>query len=163
MGRFVVNMSRHNMLWIIVTLILCLVPAVLLNDHFAARRAVGIEANRAQVSAGLLASGFRRELEKFRLASIVLAQDPDAVDALRVPSAAALQQLNLKLESLAKETSAAAIYLMDKDGLTRAASNWRSPTRTRRRGRASAPALRNRRPRSSRKAALQALQSARKA
>ena len=122
------SMSKQNALWVVVTLTLCLVPATLLNDHFAARRAISIEANRAQVSAGLLASGFRRELEKFRLASIVLAQDPDAIDALATPSPAALQQLNLKLESLAKETNAAAIYLMDKDGLTSAASNWRSDT-----------------------------------
>jgi two-component system, NtrC family, C4-dicarboxylate transport sensor histidine kinase DctB len=128
MRRFAVSMSRQNALWIIVTLILCLVPIMLLNDHFAARRAVSIETNRAQVSAGLLASGFRRELEKFRLASIVLAQDPDAVDALTTPSTITLQQLNLKLESLAKETNAAAIYLMDQDGLTRAASNWRLDT-----------------------------------
>ena len=128
MGRFAVSISKHGLLWIIVTLTLCLIPATLLNDHFAARRAISIEANRAQVSAGLLASGFRRELEKFRLASIVLAQDPDAVNALTTPSTAALQQLNLKLESLAKETSAAAIYLMDEYGLTRAASNWRSET-----------------------------------
>ncbi|MBC7634595.1 MAG: sensor histidine kinase [Acetobacteraceae bacterium] len=74
----------------------------------------------------MLASGFRRELEKFRLASIVLAQDPDAVDALATAAPAALPRLNVKLESLSRETGAAAIYLMDRDGLTRAASNWRS-------------------------------------
>ena len=109
-------------------MLLCLIPAIVLTDHFATQRAVAIEANRARESAGLLASGFRRELEKFRLASIVLAQDPDAVDALTEPSPASLQRLNLKLESLAKETNAAAIYLMDARGMTNAASNWRSDT-----------------------------------
>ncbi|MEY2942308.1 MAG: hypothetical protein RLY97_322 [Pseudomonadota bacterium] len=118
--------SKRQILWIAATLILCLVPIVVLTDHFARQTAVDIEANRARESAGLLASGFRRELEKFRLASIVLAQDPDVADALANPSPTALQQLNLKFESLARETGAAAIYLMDKDGLTHAASNWRS-------------------------------------
>jgi two-component system, NtrC family, C4-dicarboxylate transport sensor histidine kinase DctB len=108
--------------------LLCIVPGIVLTDHFATQRAVAIEANRARESAGLIASGFRRELEKFRLASIVLAQDPDAVDALSTPTPASLQRLNLKLESLSRETDAAAIYLMDARGMTNAASNWRSDT-----------------------------------
>lgn len=118
--------SRQAALWLGAALVLLLIPAVVLTDQFATRRAIGQEANRVDASAGLLASGFRRELEKFRLASIVLAQDPDAVDALATAAPAALPRLNLKLESLSRETGAAAIYLMDRDGLTRAASNWRS-------------------------------------
>ena len=124
----VLGKSRQISLWLGVALVLLLITAIVLTDHFATRRAIGVEANRAGASAGLLASGFRRELEKFRLASIVLAQDPDAVDALATTSPAALQRLNRKLESLSRETGAAAIYLMDRDGLTRAASNWRSDT-----------------------------------
>ena len=115
--------------WLIGILAILGIGAVfVITDHFATQRAVNAEAARVQASAGLLASGFQRELEKFRLASLVLAQDPDAAQALASREPARLQALNQKFEALSGEMAAAAIYLMDVRGDTIAASNWQLPT-----------------------------------
>jgi two-component system C4-dicarboxylate transport sensor histidine kinase DctB len=59
---------------------------------------------------------------------MVLAQDPDLEALLRRPDAPGAARLNRKFEALAKEVRAAAIYALDSDGRTLAASNWRLPT-----------------------------------
>lgn len=109
-------------------LLVAAVVAFVVGDRIAAQRAVVAEANRARATAILLASGFRRELEKFRLASIVLAEDPDAVAALAGRKPADLQALSAKFEALSAEMDVAAVYLLDGSGTTLAASNWRLPT-----------------------------------
>ena len=120
---------KTRLAWIVAgAAALCIVAAFSITDHFATQRAVNAEVARAQVSAGLLASSFRRELEKFRLASVVLAQDPDAPAVLLGRDEDKLRALNRKFESLSTEMNAAAIYLMDSSGNTLAASNWRLPT-----------------------------------
>ena len=78
----------------------------------------------AQVHQGLLAS----ELQKFRLLPVVLAEYPDVSRVLETHNPAAEQRLDAQLESLAKRTDAAAIYLIDSSGTTRVSSNWREPT-----------------------------------
>ena len=120
---------KTRLAWIVAgAAALCIAAAFSITDHFATQRAVNAEVARAQVSAGLLASSFRRELEKFRLASVVLAQDPDAQAVLLGRDEDKLRALNRKFESLSSEMNAAAIYLMDSSGNTLAASNWRLPT-----------------------------------
>ncbi len=99
-----------------------------LSDYFAARSAVHAEVARAHVAAELLASNFRLELEKFRLASVVLARDPDAQAALAERGVEKLNGLDQKFEHLSTEMHAAAIYLMSADGDTLAASNANLPS-----------------------------------
>src|ERR1043165_4221288 len=77
---------------------------------------------RAQV--GLLAS----ELQKFRLLPLVLTEYPDVRMALESAEPTVVARLNGKLELLSNRTDAAAIYLIDRNGRTLAASNWRLPT-----------------------------------
>ena len=108
--------------------VMCIGAIFVVADHYATQRAVNAEVARAQASAGLLASGFRRELEKFRLASVVLAQDPDAKSSLTNHDPQTRGALNQKLEALNSEMAAAAIYVMDTSGNTIVASNWRQPT-----------------------------------
>ncbi|QNA82803.1 sensor histidine kinase [Sphingomonas sp. So64.6b] len=78
----------------------------------------------ANVQAGLLAS----ELQKFRLLPLVLIDYPDVATMLDGGDAATQQRLNGTLELFAHRTDAAAIYVIDAQGRTRAASNWRLPT-----------------------------------
>jgi two-component system C4-dicarboxylate transport sensor histidine kinase DctB len=59
---------------------------------------------------------------------MVLAQDPDLVRLLARPDAEVAGRLNLKFEALARDVRAAAIYALDANGRTLAASNWRLPT-----------------------------------
>lgn len=78
----------------------------------------------ARTQVGLLAS----ELQKFRLLPLVLTEYPDVRMVLEDAEPAAVARLNGKLELLSNRTDAAAIYVIDRNGLTLAASNWRLPT-----------------------------------
>ena len=94
----------------------------------AGRRARASLWRQAQTDAALHAAVLRSELEKHRSLPFVLAEDRDVRDLLirRSPTQVAL--LNRELEALSGRTRAAAIYILDADGLTLAASNWRLPT-----------------------------------
>ncbi len=67
------------------------------------------------------------ELQKFRLLPLVLVEYPDMAATLGDRSGAAQARLDRTLEQLVQRTDAAAIYVVDADGMTRAASNWNSP------------------------------------
>ncbi len=92
-------------------------------SHAASSTDVGAE-QMARTQGGLLAS----ELQKFRLLPIVLTEYPDVMAVLRGADAASVARLNGKLELLSERTDASVIYLIDRDGMTVAASNWRLPT-----------------------------------
>jgi two-component system C4-dicarboxylate transport sensor histidine kinase DctB len=83
-----------------------------------------LAARTARSHVGLLTS----ELQKFRLLPDVLAEYPDVAAALATHDAAPIARLNRSFDLLARRTDAAAIYLIDADGLTLAANNWRLPT-----------------------------------
>ena len=82
----------------------------------------------ARQSARAHASLLESELQKFRLLPRVLTEFPDVRLALADNSAAASRRLDTELEQLATRTDAAVIYVLDRDGTTIAASNWRAPT-----------------------------------
>ncbi len=81
-------------------------------------------AELARANAGLLTS----ELQKFRLLPLVLTEYPDVPALLDAPSDAVAARVNARLELLAERTDAAAIYVIDAQGKTVAASNHRLPT-----------------------------------
>lgn len=94
-------------------------------------RAVRVSAlaeTRAQATsqAAILAAGLESELNKFSLVPRVLAVDPEVAELLAGASSDSTV-LNRRLASLAGQTNAAAIYLMDARGKTLAASNWDKP------------------------------------
>ena len=111
-----------------VCVVAMLAIALVAAQRVATRRAMAAEAARGQAAAVLLASSFRRELEKFRLGTVVLARDPEARTALVQRSGSDVAALNAKFEALSDEMRSAAVYLLDADGTTLAASNWRLPT-----------------------------------
>jgi two-component system C4-dicarboxylate transport sensor histidine kinase DctB len=78
----------------------------------------------ARANAGLLTS----ELQKFRLLPLVLTEYPDVPALLNAPSPGVATRVNARLELLAERTDAAAIYVIDAQGKTVAASNHRLPT-----------------------------------
>ncbi len=80
----------------------------------------------ADGQAAILAAGLESELNKFTLVPRVLATDPDVAKLLG-GGKAQRALLNRRLAALARQTRAAAIYLMDADGMTLAASNWDRP------------------------------------
>ncbi|MPT21807.1 MAG: sensor histidine kinase, partial [Starkeya sp.] len=82
----------------------------------------------AEASAGLRAAMLRSEIEKQRSLPVVLAQDPDVRTALTRRDPAVLRALDAKFEALATGTRASVIYLLDRQGVALAASNYRDPT-----------------------------------
>jgi two-component system C4-dicarboxylate transport sensor histidine kinase DctB len=78
----------------------------------------------ARSQAGLLES----ELQRYRLLPIVLTEYPDVTAVLQGDGDDVAARLNGKLELLSARTGAAAIYVIDRQGRTLAASNWRRPT-----------------------------------
>ncbi|WP_313587339.1 ATP-binding protein [Aquidulcibacter sp.] len=97
------------------------------SDNIARNRAVAEADKRGDVSAELLASALEREHERFRLATLVLAQDADARAVLEGDDGERLGAFNKKLEALSRDMGAAAIYLLDLEGLTLASSNYIKP------------------------------------
>nr|WP_314527021.1 cache domain-containing protein [uncultured Brevundimonas sp.] len=108
--------------WIVVALL-----AAVATGEVARRDAEAELARQAQAAAALHAAVLRSELEKHRSLPLALSGDPDIASLLRSRTNAA-DAVNAKLEGLARQTRAAAIYVIDAGGRTRAASNWRLPT-----------------------------------
>ncbi len=85
-------------------------------------------ARQAEASAALHAAVLRSELEKHRSLPAALVGDPDIATLLSDRPQPNSAVVNRRLEELARQTRAAAIYVIGSDGITRAASNWRLPT-----------------------------------
>ncbi len=82
---------------------------------------------QTRIDANLNTALLRTVLEKQRALPLVLSKDKELADALAMPSAVAIDQLNRKLEALAEGTQAAVIYLVGLHGYAISASNWREP------------------------------------
>ncbi|MFC5343191.1 ATP-binding protein [Brevundimonas staleyi] len=85
-------------------------------------------ARQADAAAALHAAVLRSELEKHRSLPVVLSQDPEVVALLSGVASGDADLVSAKLETVANQTRAAAIYVLDRNGVARAASNWRQPT-----------------------------------
>lgn len=119
--------GRRYLAGIIAIGILLLAALGLLATDRAMRASALDEAeNAAQNEAAILAAGLESELDKFSLVPLVLARDPQ-VQSLMAGDRAQQNGLNQRLQQIAKQTGAAVIYLMSRDGLTLAASNWNRP------------------------------------
>lgn len=105
-----------------------LIAALALLGLDRALRVRAMDETRAAATsqAAILAAGLESELNKFTLVPQVLATDPE-VAALLAGDPARRDVLNRRLAALARQTNAAAIYLMDARGMTLAASNWDRP------------------------------------
>jgi PAS domain S-box-containing protein len=85
------------------------------------------EALRQAAEANAL--GLRGLVEKHNFLPHAAARHPDVQDLLRAPQDAALQaRVNDYFADLQATTGAAALYLVDRNGLTLAASNWNLPS-----------------------------------
>ncbi len=121
------KMERRNLLLIAIVGVF-LIGALAMLGLDRAMRVSALEETRAEATsdAAILAAGLESELNKFTLVPQVLAVDPE-VSALLGGDRGQRDVLNRRLAALAQQTNAAAIYLMDADGLTLAASNWNRP------------------------------------
>ena len=110
---------------LLATFIAALVAA-LVAGRIAEHRTLAALASSTAQDARLRAALLDSEIARLRLVPLALADDRDVVAALD-GAAISPTTLGRKLESLARITGAAAIYLIAPDGKAIAASNWRSP------------------------------------
>lgn len=126
--------SLKNLLETRYRAILALLAAVMIAslslsaiDRIMQMRAIEETGSVARNDAAILSAGLQSELDKFNLVPLVLAEDPQ-VQQLLAGDSSGRGVMNRRLETLARQSSAAAIYVMDSRGDTLAASNWRLPT-----------------------------------
>nr|WP_314428487.1 cache domain-containing protein [uncultured Brevundimonas sp.] len=93
----------------------------------ARRDSETVLARQSENAAALHAAVLRSELEKYRSLPPAMATDADVARLLQEPDSTDATALNQRLEALADQTRASAIYVIAADGVTRAASNWRRP------------------------------------
>lgn len=119
---------RHARLWIaliLAWLVVATTAAYGLGE--TARKGASAElARQSESAAALHAAVLRSELEKYRALAPAMATDADVARLLLSPRPDPAM-LNQRLEALADQTRASAIYVIGTDGVTRAASNWRQP------------------------------------
>jgi two-component system C4-dicarboxylate transport sensor histidine kinase DctB len=101
---------------------------VLTSGEVARRDARESAEHQASTASTLHAAVLRSELERHRSLPMVLAQNPDLAAVLTRPDATGAARLSRKFEILARDVRAAAIYALDAEGRTLAASNWQLPT-----------------------------------
>ncbi|WP_404476266.1 ATP-binding protein [Novosphingobium sp. BL-52-GroH] len=116
---------RANLAWLAAALACALLVA------FAAGLAVRTAATarfaeRAAADARLRQALLASEVERFRLLPLALGDDEDLV-ALVSGRSGAQAVMNAKLERLSRQLGSPIIYVIRRDGLTLAASNWRDP------------------------------------
>jgi len=120
--------NRRRLIIAVAAGLVILLAAGLGLAQWAAGRA-GAQADiEARQNARAHASLLESELQKFRLLPRVLSEFPDVRTGLADKSDAASRRLDRELEQLAARTDAAVIYVIDAEGTTVAASNWRAPT-----------------------------------
>ena len=128
LGRLVSTRSSRPWLALLLGWAIACAVAMVAAGELARRDAQADLARQADAAAALHAAVLRSELEKHRSLPVVLSQDPEVVGLLTGSDARSADLVSAKLETLAAQTRAAAIYVLDRNGVARAASNWREPT-----------------------------------
>ena len=126
-----VPLSRRSSRWALAFLALVWLTISVAGAYAAGetarRNAEAALAHQSENAAALHAAVLRSELEKYRSLPPAMATDADVARLLKAPDSADATILNQRLEALADQTRASAIYVIAADGVTRAASNWRGP------------------------------------
>lgn len=97
--------------------------------YWAEQRELQAKTQSLQQAAAAQALGLRGLVEKHDFLPHAVARHPGVQDLLRAPQDASLRaRANDYFADLQATTGAAALYLVDRDGLTLAASNWNTPS-----------------------------------
>ncbi|KAB2676563.1 sensor histidine kinase [Brucella tritici] len=115
--------ALFGLFWVVV-----FVSALWIVGDFARDKAILALSEQTRIDANLNTALLRAVLDKQRALPLVLSKDRALEAALQDKTSATIDPLNEKLETLAKGTQAAVIYLVGMDGIAIAASNWRGPT-----------------------------------
>ncbi|MCW2295079.1 two-component system C4-dicarboxylate transport sensor histidine kinase DctB [Pseudomonas sp. BIGb0408] len=106
---------------------LCL--SAYLAERQAERHRLADAGQQAQEQLAAYAGALQTLIDRYRALPAVLALDPELKEALQSPLTPMLQhRLNLKLEATNTAAHSSTLQVMNADGLSIAASNWRLPT-----------------------------------
>ncbi|MBA17238.1 MAG: hypothetical protein CMN73_12915 [Sphingomonas sp.] len=107
--------------------VIAAVAAILLSGSIASKRAYQSSREEGRASAALHAALLRSELQKFRLGPLALTDDPQTRQVLDSRDRDEVVEFDRRLERLNERIHSAALYLVDSQGTTIAASNWNQP------------------------------------
>lgn len=99
-----------------------------LTYSVAYEHAVTVLRTDARTTAQLQVAVLQSELEKQRSTPVILSDDSEVVRSLIKPSAPAALGVSQKLAKLQRDTKSAAIYVIDRNGVTLSSSNYALPT-----------------------------------
>jgi two-component system, NtrC family, C4-dicarboxylate transport sensor histidine kinase DctB len=116
--------------WLIFTAVAAAAVAVVLLSvqSFVSATVLADLQRQGRVDAGLKVALLRAVLERPRSLPLILARDRDVEEALADPEPARVDALNRKLEDLVAGTNASVLYVIDRNGVAIASSNWREPS-----------------------------------
>jgi len=112
---------------VVAALVLVLVLLLALTFRIAQASATRELTGRLAISAQSRVQTLESVLAKQRVVATVLADDAAVRQALMDPSRANVARVSQKLGRLKEQTSSAVIYLLNRDGIAIAASNWHEP------------------------------------
>jgi len=120
---------RRRSFWLILLALLVLATPWLAWNvaHWSYKQAYQGLAQESRDRLALYGGNLHSEIEKYRNLPRVLASDPDVVGLLsdETPQPSRADQLSRRLEALNTSLMASAVYVLDSQGMTLAASNWR--------------------------------------
>ncbi|XUY28468.1 ATP-binding protein [Agrobacterium sp. rho-8.1] len=121
------NFDTSRMRWIafIAMWIIIAIGAFIAADKVGRVKAMKTLLATATTDAELKSALLNVALERPRVLPLVLSRDKDLVEALEA-GGPSVERLDRKLEGLIEGTQASVIYVVDKDGVTVASSNWQS-------------------------------------
>ncbi|WP_084140376.1 sensor histidine kinase [Brevundimonas nasdae] len=106
---------------------LLILIAIIVAGDLARRSAAQDIVRQAEATLLLDQALLSSELDRHRATPVVLASEDIILEALRDPAPATVAKVNARLDMLAVQTGAAAIYLLDSQGKAIAANNYRTP------------------------------------
>ncbi|MGG6895550.1 sensor histidine kinase [Rhizobium sp. BR 315] len=131
-GRFLTPEQlgrRSRQVWLVFALLCAAIIAAALYgaSYYGRLTALEMLQRQGHTDANLKVALLRAVLERPRALPLLLADDQQVRDALARRQDDAVIALDRKLESLVSGTSASVLYVVGKDGIAMASSNWREP------------------------------------
>jgi two-component system C4-dicarboxylate transport sensor histidine kinase DctB len=122
--------NRLSLSWVLFAFTVLVGVGVMLvaADYLGRAEAFGTLETQARTDTSLKVAHLRAVLERPRALPMLLARDAQLADALLNPDMKRGHSLDQKLDDIVAETSAAVIYVIGRDGIAIASSNWKEPT-----------------------------------
>ncbi len=121
--------QRHRRVWLAYAATCALLLTALLYAAGIYGRSVAMQAleDQGRTDANLKIALLRAVLERPRALPLLLADDLQVRDALATADDRPVRLLDRKLESLVSGTKASVLYVIDRNGIAVASSNWQDP------------------------------------